>query len=263
MPQYLIGVLSAFGTPFLHGLSNIYDDYLSHNIFKRLTPLVFLSSCTGIVLLPIIFYLDYPAWLPVDLLFIAFCIAAIEVLYMYPYYWSLRKADTSVVAALFSLGRLFVPIFAYFLIGEVLRPLQYTGLALIIASSTFLTLDLRRLRFNPALVLMFFVTAILAVQAVLFKHLFEQGVSWGSGVTWVSVFEFAIAFILVLIPANLRELSAAIRRIPQFGSAYIFNEFLGWTGNMASYYAVFLIPVSVAKAIGSTQPAFVLLFGLL
>lgn len=263
MPQYVVGVIAAFGSPVFHGLSNILDNYLANNIFNRLALLVFMSSVTGLVLLPVVFFLDPPGLLTAPLLIVAFGIAAIEILYLYPYYWSLRTADTSIVASLFSFTRLFVPVLAFFLIGERLPTLQYAGLVLIVTASIFLTLDLRRLRFNPALFLMLFVGAILALEAVLVKYLFDHGVSWGTGVAWISIFEFLIALMIVLIPANLREVRVSLQKIKAFGAPFVLNEILGWAGNMTSYYAVFLIPVSVAKAIGSTQSAFVLLFALL
>ena len=260
MPQYLIGLLAAFGPPVFHGLSNILDNHLAGSVFKRLAPLIFISSCTGLLLLPVVFFIDRPQLLAVPFVGIAFLIAALEVLYLYPYYWSLRNTDTSIVAALFSLGRFLVPLFAYFLVGEVLHPIQYIGLSVVLLSSAFLTINIRQLRLNPALLLMLLVSAMLALQAVLFKYLFESGVGWGTAVAWVAIFEFVIALVFISFPANFREFKTSIFRVVQFGPIFVLNELLGWAGNMTSYFSVFLIPVSVAKTIGSTQPVFVLLF---
>ena len=261
--QFWIGILAAFGPPVLHGLSNILDRHLADTLFKRLTPLVFLSSCTGLFLLPVVFLIDAPQLVSTNLLTIAFLIAGIEVLYIYPYYWSLKHIDTSIVASLFSLGKVSVPLFAFVLVGEVLSPMQYVGFVLIILSSVTLTFDWKKLRFNQAFLLMLFVSMILAIQAVLFKFLFEQGVSWGTGVTWVTIFEFLIAFTLVIIPVNFGELKRSFKNVRKVGPVFILNELLGWVGNVTGYYAVFLIPVSIAKAIATTQPVFVLLFAFL
>jgi|CXWL01.1.fsa_nt_gi drug/metabolite transporter (DMT)-like permease len=258
MPQ-LFGILVAFGTPLFHGVSNILDSHLSNKLFERLTPLVFLSSLVAVIGLPIIWLIDAPQMLSLSLLGVVFLIAGIEIAYLYPYFWSLRKTDASVVACLFSLGRLFVPVLAFIFIGERLALLQYLGIGLIVFSSIFLTFDAKKLRLNAAFFLMLFVAAILAVQAILYKYLFEAGTSWGTFVSWMTIFELVIASVALCLPGNIASLRASLKNVRTSGKLFAANEFLGWAGNMTSYYAATLIPISIAKAISSTQPLFVLL----
>ena len=66
-----------------------------------------------------------------------------------------------VVNALFSLGKIAVPFFAFFLVHERISDIQYLGFFIIIFSSLALTLNIRRLHLNTSFFLMLFVSIIL------------------------------------------------------------------------------------------------------
>ena len=264
MPEYLTGVLMAFATPFVHGWANILDGYFSIKIFKRLTTLIFFSALINIALLPVVFFIDFPHFLSFRLLVIVFIIALIEVIYQYPYYWSLRWTDTSIVSSLFSLGKILVSLFAFLLVGERLNIYQYLGFLVIILSSTFLTLDFKRFHFNSALWLMLIVSIILSLQSVLYKYAFESGASWGSVFTWFSITEFIIAGIFMLSPKNIHDLSMSSnsntkRALP----LVLLAQILTWIGEATSSYALLLIPTSVVKGIDSIQAILVLFYAAL
>lgn len=152
---------------------------------------------------------------------------------------------------------------AFLFVGEVLTLTQYAGFFVLTISSLFLTLDIRKMRFNKAFLLMFVVSFVLALQSVLLKYLYEQGVGWGSSVIWTSLFQFAIATTLMFYPANMADLKISLRRIGSFGPLFFLSFILGYAGNLGSSFALYLIPVSIAKAIASTQPIFVLGYALL
>src|SRR3990167_4030040 len=238
MSSYLIGILAAFASPILHGASNTIDSYLYNGIFHRLTPLIFFSTALNLLFLPLVFIFGWPAFVSANIAIILFGIALIEVLYQYPYFWSLRRTDTSVVAALFSLGKVSVPLFAFFIVGERLAPLQYVGFFVLSAS------------------------LLLSLESVLYKYVFEQGVSWSSAMVWTMALEFFIAGVMVLTPKNLAEIVALRPKIKQVGLPLTIMQFLSWSGSAGSAYALSLIPVSVVKGIGSTQALFVLVYAL-
>lgn len=174
MSVYLLGILSAFSEPILHAWSNILDNYFANKIFRRLAPLIFLSSMVGVCMLPLVWFLDAPSLVSFKLGSILFVISVIEVLYLYPYYWSLRHADTSIVASLFSLGKIFVPVLAFFLVDERLTALQYSGFFILVIANILITFDFQKMRLNKAFALMFMVSFILSLQAVLLKYTYEQ-----------------------------------------------------------------------------------------
>jgi uncharacterized membrane protein len=198
MPLRLTGIGSAFVEPLLHGWATVLDNYLAEKMSSRLTALVFFAATANLAFLPIIVFLDPPTLLSGSAFALVLVVAAIEVLYQYPYYRALRSTDTSVVNALFSLGRIFVPIFAFFLVGERIGELQYVGFSLIAVSS------------DGAFFLMLSVAAILSLEAVLIKFLYSQGVEWGSYLVWSGLMEFAMAGVLFVGTSPRREVGQFI-----------------------------------------------------
>ncbi len=263
MPEYLKGVIIAFAEPVFHGACNIVDHFLSAKVFPRMATLVFFSVSVYVLLLPVVAYISPPHLLSPLLLFIAFCIALIEFIYHFPYYYALREVDTSVVASLFSLGRVFIPIVAYFVVGERLSVLQYVGFILITIASFALTFDHTRLRLNKAFFLMFFVSFILVIQTILYKYAFASGASWGSVVVSMTLCEFVIAVLFFFISGAFRSIGSDLVQIRKAGWMFGLNEMLGWMGNTGDSFGVSILPATIARSISSTQPMFSLTYAYL
>jgi drug/metabolite transporter (DMT)-like permease len=175
----------------------------------------------------------------------------------------MRHADTSVVASLFSLGKIFVPLFAFFFVGERLPGLQYLGFLILTVTSILITLDFKKMRLNRAFMLMLVVSTILSLQSVLLKYVYDQGVGYGTSIVWMALFQFFISGVLMISPQNWTEIRGSVDRLKSVFTFVIGMELLSWAGTLGSYYALYLIPVSIAKGIASTQPIFVLVYALL
>jgi drug/metabolite transporter (DMT)-like permease len=260
MTTYFLGISAAFLTVICHGWANIFDSYFTNKIFKRLPILIFFSELTNLIFLPLVLVIDFPHALSWQEIGIVLCIACIENFYQYPYYAALRAGDTSVVASLFSLGKIFIPLIAFFLVGERLTGIQYFGFFILVFSSIVLTLDLKKLRLNQAFILMLAVSLVLSLQAVLYKLLFTQGVSWGSAVVWTGVVQFLMAGIVMGISGNVRDFAASRAALAKVWPLFLGTQLLSWGGSALSDYAILLIPVSLESGITSTQSIFVLLF---
>jgi drug/metabolite transporter (DMT)-like permease len=126
-----------------------------------------------------VFIVDPPYMLSGRFFGIALIIAIIEIGYLFPYYWSLREIDTSVVASLFSLGKVFIPLFAFFVLSERLALIQYFGFFLIIGSSAALSFDRTKLKLNRSFFFMAIVSLVLMGEAILYKYSFAAGATWG------------------------------------------------------------------------------------
>lgn len=263
MNNYFWGIVLAFLGPIMHGWANIIDNYFTNKIFKKLEVLVFISQIFGLLLLPIVCWIDLPHLVSIKSLAILFVIALIDIFYLFPYYYSLRHADTSVVAALFSVGKLFVPLFAFLFIHEQLSSHQYIGFFILTLSSIILSVDFKKMTLNKAFAAMLGVSMMLAAQSVLLKYVYESGVGWGSSVLWMNLFQFIIASSFLLNPKNFQELSVSVTKIKSVGKLFLLSEILSWGGTLSGYYALYFIPVSVSKGIGSTQPVFVLIYAFL
>jgi len=264
MNPYFAGILLAFVSPILHGWANIIDSDFSNQIFKRLACVIFFSELVGLVFLPIVIIISPPTLIHSWLIFaMLLACALIEIFYLFPYYWAFRDADTSIVTSLFSLDKLFVPILAYFLVGERLSTFQYLGLVLIVIASVSLNLDLKKHTINRALYLMLGVSVMLAVESVLFKYIFNHGVSWGTAFVWVSGMQFVVASVLLLFPKNQADFKVARRKMNKIGYLFFLEELLSWGGEAASTAAISLIPVSVEQGVSASQPIFVLFYALI
>jgi drug/metabolite transporter (DMT)-like permease len=263
MSNYAIGIAAAIVTICFHAWANIFDHYFSAKVFTRLSVLIFLSGLVNLFFLPFVFLIDKPEFLSMTSFGVIFLIGLINVFYQYPYYWSLRTTDTSVVTSLFSLGKIFTPLFAFIIVQEHLKSSQYVGFFIIILASIFLTLDFKKLRINREFIFMLMVSILLTLQVVLYKFLFEKSVNWGSSVFWAAIADFIIISFFMIHPKNFGELKNSVEKAKKQAGLFVLNRFFTWGGEVIGLCAIYFIPVSLFEGIESTQPIFVLFFAIL
>lgn len=259
--MFWIGV--ALLNPILHAWSNVIDTYLTNRLVRNVWSLGFFTGIFAVIFLPVVVLIQRPDMPPFHLLPYFFLIGAIEVFYLFPYYKSLQKEDTSVVAALFSLGKFFVPLFSFFAVGEVLRLSQYIGFFIIVMASMLLSLNKReKIRLNKAFFYMLFSGFLLAIEAVVYKYVLES-VSWSTAVVSTSFFSGLIALSFLLISHVRRTLLEQVRQLKDVVGLFTLNELIAFAGNIVSPYVVSLVPVTVAKSVEGFQPFFVLLYAII
>lgn len=250
----------AFGGPLFHSLSNIIDSHLSNNVLTRVETIIFYNSLTNFIAIPILLFL----W-PIEMLswtsfFLILLISIIDVSYQIPYYQAMKHIDTSIIAALFSIGKIIVPILAYFMIWEVLSPIQYFWFFIIITSNLFLTIqNLKLFKINKAFWLMLCVSLMLSIQSVISKYTFEY-MSWISYMFYITIVSTVLSWMVLFITPVRRDI---IEKIPFYReNIFIFlsNDILSYLWSFSWSYSLSSIPVSVFKAINSIQPLFVLVF---
>jgi uncharacterized membrane protein len=256
-------LLFALLEPIFHGFANIIDNYFVHNLFKRMTTLVFFVSFTNLLFLPIIFIFDFPTLITFSQIPLFLVLGATGVGYLYPYYKALQSDDTSIVISLFSFGKIFVPILAFFLVGEVLSLAEYIGFFIIILSATVLTFDgQKKFRPNAAFFWMILCTLIIALEVVVYKYVFTT-MSWGTGFTWATLFSFIFALSFLLFPKTRLDIISNIQTFRKNFKLFAFEELLTFAGSAASTLAISLASVTLVSAISSFQPVFVLFYALL
>jgi drug/metabolite transporter (DMT)-like permease len=161
------------------------------------------------------------------------------------------------------LGKIFVPLLAFYFLGEQLSYSQYIGFFIIIIASVFLTFDRRRMRLNTAFWLMLVVSIVLAFQSVLIKYAYDQGVGWGTSIVWMTLFQWILATLFLLAPSNLAALNKTSTQARKIGFPFVGMVLLDWSGTLGQDFALYLLPVSIVKGIGSTQPLFALVYAIL
>lgn len=257
-------ILGAFLNPILHALANVLDNYLVNRIFEHKIALVFYVTLINVMFLPILFLFtglpDTPSGQPL-LIFLG--LAAINVLYLYPYYKALENNDTSSVVALFSLGQIFVPILAFFMVHEVLSAIQYAGIALVLIGSICLNVTKGTfVKINSSLWWMFLCTFILSFEYVLYKMAFFS-VDWITGFSWPIIFSFAFIVPLLVLGSTRRAIIGGWSTFVKKFHVLALEEFTTFSGIAGSTYAISVAPATLVKAITATEPIFVMLYALM
>jgi|JI8StandDraft_1071087.scaffolds.fasta_scaffold12322_6 drug/metabolite transporter (DMT)-like permease len=253
-------ILLAFIAPALFGIANALDNYLVKKEKRNLFSLLFITTCIATLFLPILFLIEPPELLLLKDVPGYLLIAFAGIVSYYPYYLSLEAEETSIVVSLFSLGRVFLALFAYFLLGELLSVWQYLGMFVIVIAGAISTYD-----GGPHKVLkksfwyMMGCSMLWALQMVMYKKAFNE-VSWSTGLFWTQIFSTIIILLplgFVNVRKNLvRTASHWQNRMPFLLSGGLF-AFLGTAASMA---AISTASVTVVKNIGALQPVYVLVF---
>lgn len=235
---------------FLYSISNVIEGYQSNNLFSQTSIFIFISKAFGILLLPI--FLFFPPTVPnTTTLALIFATSFLEIAYQMPYYLALRNIDTTAVVALFSTKRAVMPILAFYFLGEVLATKQYVGLAIIVCASFIISFDLKKLKINRGFYWMVFASFILAIQSLLYKFNFEEGLSVLNLLFWSITIELFLSLLLLIITDGHKELVRKFHLLQQNGKSFIFNEMLNQVANTLSLFALKILPVSIVEAMYS------------
>jgi drug/metabolite transporter (DMT)-like permease len=260
VPYWIIIVLLACA---LHGLANILDNYFINRLFKNPAVLVFLAPAFGLMALPFIFAFTRPGFPPISLLPFIIIVGLTDVLYLYPYYKALQTADTSIVTALFSLGKIFVPVMAFFLVGERLDLLQYAGFFVIVVSAAFLTMDdYRKLKFNRSFLWMLLCSLILAFETVVYKYIFNN-TAWATGFSWAVIFSFLLVLPMLFIKKYRSQIGSSMGKARRSLHLFVMENILALAGTAGFTFAISVASVTLVSGIGSLQSVFVILYAVL
>lgn len=256
MNSYLI---FAFSYPLLFGFVNIIDSRLTNRTIRDPLILLFYMSLTNLVFLPLILFFGSPSVPSPGLLVCYFLLAFLDLVYQIPYYKALKKIDTSIVGALFSLGRVFIPVLTWLFLDERLKVSQYAGFALIIVSAILLSIrDFRMPRINAAFFLMLLSSSIRSVFAVLEKYTIDADGNWINMVIYPAVFAFFIPFVLFFFKKSRRDIlnhAESYRR--SFGS-FAGIELLAFAATSIMFFILPHISAVVKTSVSATMPIFIL-----
>ncbi len=256
-------ILVAFLEPILFALTNVLDSNLTNRLFKNAWALTVFVAGAGLLFVPLIWLLDTPQAISWSLLPYIIAAGFIELFYAYPYYKALQNEDTSIAISLFSLGKIFVPILAFFFIGELLAIHQYLGFLLIVVSSVALTFNPRaKFRVNKSFFYMLMASTLLAVEVVIFKYIFNQ-VSWGTGFVWMMGISSLIGMLSYAIPTLRQGMNSELPSLKKHFRYVLLVAGIGFLGAIGFSYSISQVPVTVSRSIGSFQPVFVLLYAVI
>lgn len=256
-------LLIAFCAPLFHAGSNVLDSYVSGSIFKRTSTVVFYLGLTNIIVVPFLFLFGQPDMPNNITIWYFIVLGVIATFYQIPYFMALKRMDTSIVAAMFSLGTIILPFLAYFMVGEELLPVQYVGFFIVISAN--LALNLKKsahFKVDLSFWLMLMVSLLLSFDAVLIKQALIH-TDWITLIFWEIIFS-DIFILCFLIPHRIRE--SIVKDFPIFRQKIkmlMGMEILDRAAGLCYIFALSMLPVVVDTAIENTQPIFVLIYGVL
>src|SRR3989344_583069 len=133
-------LLFAFLSSALYAVAETFDEFFVNKKFAHPFALVFYASLFNLVYIPLVSVFQRPELPAANTVPIFILLGLVNVGYLYPYYRGLQIDDTSTAISFFGVGRIFVPIFAFLIVGEILNLSQYLGILFIIVSVTLLGL---------------------------------------------------------------------------------------------------------------------------
>ena len=249
-------------SPFFYAMAVLIESVLSNNTFKRQTTMIFYISLMNVVFLPLILIFGKPS-IPTNSCIWLYCILALlDVIYMYPYYTALKVIDTSIVAALFSLGQIIVPMLSFIVLGEILNLHQYIGFTIIIMSSVALSIKGTKIpKISRAFWYMVMSSLTISCRIILAKYVMNIDGNWVNMVIYPNIISGIIPLIFLLFDKQRKDI---LRNFPPYLQKFKFfalNEFLCFLGLACSIYGLSKLSPVVSSGISSLEPIFLLAVG--
>ena len=257
-------LLIAFVAPMLHAVSNILDARVSNFLFRSNVSTIFYLGLTNLFVLPFLVLFGGVEILKIstDALPILLIVALFEILYQIPYFKALKKIDTSIVGAMFSLGKILLPVLAYIIVGEQLYFWQYVGFFIIIAATLFLNLKKGvSIQLNFAFYLMLVASLMITLNTIFSKKALME-MNWLSFSFYYVVLSDVFLMLALLCPKFFKNIKRDFKVFKKNFSLLILMEIVDRFAVLTGIYALSLLPVMVRAGIGSTTPIFVLLYSL-
>lgn len=256
-------IFIAFIGIIVDALSNVVDSLLVNKAFKSVFSLMFFSSIFKIIFVLLFFAPFISISLPAsDVQWYLIIIAFLDLLCLFPYYKALKTIDVSIVAALFSLSSILIPVMSYFLVGERLLVLQYIGFIIVILFSVLLSINKdSKLKFNSGFWWMLLSSIADCISIVLSKKVLTE-ISFSNFVFFSSILTFLIFGLALFLKKPRKDIVSSFNILKSHKYLFLSTEFFSIIAWISTMFALSIIPATVSAAIGSSQPIFALLFGI-
>ena len=258
-------LLISFVAPMLHAVSNILDARVSNFLFKSNASTIFYLGVTNLFVLPFLLIWGGADMLKISLqaLPAVLIVSLFEILYQIPYFKALKSIDTSIVGAMFSLGRILLPIFAYVIVGEKLCLSQYVGFFIIIISTLFLNLKKGvQLKINLAFYLML-LASLMTTLSVIFSKKAMLDMNWLSFCFYSILLSDVFLMLGFCSPKFIKLIKQDFPVFKKNLPLLMIMEVIDRSAVLTAVFSLSLLPVMVRSAISSTSPIFVLVYSLL
>ncbi|MEK7610816.1 MAG: DMT family transporter [Patescibacteria group bacterium] len=258
-------VLITLSATSLWAVGNYIDKFVIDKHSRGLGGLTIYSGLAGFIISLILFliFAKNPQPMPAREAALTLFSGFLLLLYILPYFKAMSEREASEVVPLFQLIPSIALVLSFFLIGEKIDRGQLLGLLLaMIGSVTISTTRVQGIfRVHSSLFYMALSSAMFALSIVLFKFIYLQTDFWTT-LMYTSAGSLLAALTLSLYPPYRGQFFQWLRLLPSpVGGVMILNSTLGRLAQGLFNFATTLAPVSLVAAVDSTQPAFVLIYG--
>lgn len=237
---------------------NIIDDNLNIKVYPYASFGVIVSGFFSVLIFTGLLYLPF-YWPAYNVILLSILSGALSTVGLWFYFRALKTDYPSVVVALMNLSPIIVVTTSFIFFHEVLSVYQYTGLAIILASSTLITFKPRKLKFSGAYFYMIIAALFFGSGAVLEKEIYKQA-DFFSAFVLISIGAIIVAVIFfVFLSVRKKQLFVLLSKIKSNFFIFFISELLNLIGIILISYSINLGSVSIVKSIESTQALFVLL----
>lgn len=252
-------ILVAILSPFFDALATMIESVLSNNTFKRQTTMIFYISLMDAMFVPLVFVFGMPTIPTTECLWMYAILGLFDIVYLYPYFTAMKVIDTSIVAALSSLGQVIVPIMSFFLLGEVLSLHQYIGFAIIIMASVALSIKGTRMpKLSRAFWYMVMASLAISCRIVLVKCVMTIDGNWVNTIVYPSLVSGILPFSFLLFKKFRKDIRRNFPPYLEKFRVFALNELICFFVMLCSVYGLSALSPVVSSAIGSLQPIFLL-----
>lgn len=241
-------------------VNNIFDKFILTKWVKNTSIVAFALGINGLLTGIIVYILHGLIPMPVWAVWLSLLGGALYLFANWIYFQAAQKEEISKVIPLVYLDPLFTALLAIIFLQEVLNPIKYLGIFVLVAGAVLISTDKLKISKSYGVMLAIISSVLYSVCNILNK------VSYNSSDFWTAFAYIRIGgFFGSLFFAGLyfKELKNEFKSIgPK--SAFIFlNEFLVLVGATFFALAISKGPVSQTNALTAVQPFFVFIFATL
>lgn len=249
----------------LYAIAELLDNFFINKEFKHPFALVFFTSLFNILYIPVLIIFQHPEFPPLHTIPIFIALGFVNAGYLYPYYKGLKEDDTSVAISFLAIERIIVPILAFFIVGEVLLVSQYLGILTIVIVVFALGLHhaKRKFRLSKGVFWISLAALFLAFEGVLFKLLFENGVSVATAIAGESVMSLMFGMTVILSKRVRKDVRTSLPLFIRFSPLFLLEEAFTFLGLYAESWAISHASVSIVMGITMVSPFFLVAFAFL
>lgn len=255
----MLWAILAVAAAFVWSIGNVLDKFAVTKLARNpAVPLMFLGVISLFASLLIYAFKGFSGLSPFHILLaIAVGMALIPAILLY--FKALQIDEVSRIIPILYVSPLFILIMAAFFLGEVFTYEKYLGIFLLVAGAVLVSVkNLKKFRFGEGFKLILASTLIGSVMSVITKYLLNFADFW-------TILSYGrIGMFLAVIPfffINFKDLAYTLKKHGAKAAAVISaGDSLGMFGGFLMAAAFQLGFVTLATAVGSVQPFFVLLF---